>query len=44
MEQEERTFFIEIKEGYRDQAKLTARYREEFGRYTRTGIVATNGA
>jgi hypothetical protein len=44
MEQEESAFFIEIKEGYPNQAKLTARYREEFERYTRTGIVATNGA
>lgn len=43
MEQEESTWFLEIKEGYPDQAKLTARYREEFERYTRTGIVATNG-
>ena len=44
MEQEERSWFLEIKEGYPDQAKLTARYREEFERYTRTGVVATNGA
>lgn len=44
MEQEESAFFIEIKEAYPDQAKLTARYREEFERYTRTGIVGTNGA
>jgi hypothetical protein len=44
MEQEESSWFLEIKESYPDQAKLTARYREEFERYTRTGIVATNGA
>jgi hypothetical protein len=44
MEEEEGIFFREIKKGYADQAKLTARYREEFERYTRTGIVATNGA
>lgn len=44
MEQEESTWFLEIKESHPDQAKLTARYREEFERYTRTGIVATNGA
>ncbi len=44
MEQEETTWFLEIKKGYPDQAKLTARYREEFERYTRTGALATNGA
>ncbi len=44
MEQEEGSWFLEIKESYPDQAKLTARYREEFERYTRTGIIATNGA
>lgn len=44
MGQEESTWFLEIKDGYPDQAKLTARYREEFERYTRTGVVATNGA
>jgi hemerythrin superfamily protein len=44
MEAEETTWFLQIKNGYPDQAKLTARYREEFERYTRTGIVATNGA
>jgi hemerythrin superfamily protein len=44
MEQEESSWFLRIKESYPDQAKLTARYREEFERYTRTGIVATNGA
>lgn len=44
MEEEESTWFLEIKKGYPDQAKLTARYREEFERYTRTGAVATNGA
>jgi hemerythrin superfamily protein len=43
MEEEETTWFLEIKDGYRDQAKLTARYREEFERYTRTGTVTTNG-
>jgi len=44
MEHEESSWFLQIKESYPDQAKLTARYREEFERYTRTGIVATNGA
>lgn len=44
MEQEESSWFLRIKESYPDQAKLTARYTEEFERYTRTGIVATNGA
>lgn len=44
MEEEESTFFIEIRERHADQDRLTARYREEFERYTRTGIVATNGA
>lgn len=43
MGQEETSWFLEIKESYPDQARLTARYREEFERYTRTGIVATNG-
>lgn len=44
MDNEEGTWFLEIKQGHPEQAKLTARYREEFERYTRTGIVATNGA
>lgn len=44
MEEEESAFFPEIKESYPEQDRLTARYREEFERYTRTGIVATNGA
>jgi hypothetical protein len=44
MDNEEGTWFLEIKEGHPEQAKLTAKYREEFERYTRTGIVATNGA
>lgn len=44
MEQEETSWFLEIKESYPDQARLTTRYREEFERYTRSGIVATNGA
>lgn len=43
MDEEESSWFLEIKREYPDQAKLTARYREEFERYTRTGIVATNG-
>lgn len=44
MEEEEATWFLRIKERYPDQAKLTARYRDEFERYTRTGAIATNGA
>jgi hemerythrin superfamily protein len=43
MEKEESSWFLELKENYPEQARLTARYREEFERYTRTGIVATNG-
>jgi hypothetical protein len=43
MAEEESTWFLEIKANANDQAGLTARYKEEFDRYTRTGIVATNG-
>lgn len=42
MENEESSWFLAIKANYPDQAKLTARFKEEFERYTRTGIVATN--
>ena len=44
MSEEENTWFLEIKSRYKDQAKLSVRFKEEFERYTRTGIVATNGA
>jgi hypothetical protein len=43
MTEEESTWFLEIKSEYDDQAKLSARFKEEFERYTRTGYVATNG-
>ncbi len=43
MEEEER-WFVLIKRSGANQAKLTARYKEEFERYTRTGVVATNAA
>jgi hypothetical protein len=44
MAQEESTWFLAIKSSYEDQAKLSARFREEFERYTRTGILSTNAA
>lgn len=43
MTEEEGSWFIEIKESYDDQPGLSARFREEFERYTRTGFVASNG-
>lgn len=44
MTEEEERWFILIKRSGANQAKLTARYREEFERYTRTGAIATNAA
>lgn len=44
MTEEEEKWFLEIKASGVNQAKLTARYKEEFDRYTRTGIIATNAA
>lgn len=44
MAEEETTWFVELKQSDENQAKLTARYKEEFERYTRTGSIATNGA
>jgi hypothetical protein len=44
MTEEERSWFLKIKSDYDGQARLSARYKEEFDRYTRTGFVATNGA
>ena len=44
MLEEEEGWFLDLKASPRNQAKLTARYKEEFERYTRTGIVATNAA
>lgn len=43
MSEEEGTWFLELKASDAAQQKLTARFREEFERYTRSGIVATNG-
>jgi hypothetical protein len=42
MLEEESTWFLELKAAAVSQAKLTARFKEEFERYTRTGIIATN--
>jgi erythromycin esterase-like protein len=42
MREEEERWFTQIKASGANQAKLTARYREEFDRYTRTGALATN--
>jgi hemerythrin superfamily protein len=44
MTEEETTWFLKIKSEYDDQAKLSARFREEFERYTRTGFLSTNCA
>jgi hemerythrin superfamily protein len=43
MLEEEGTWFLKLKQSSDAQPKLTARYKEEFERYTRTGIIATNG-
>lgn len=43
MLEEESKWFLEIKASGANQAKLTARYKEEFDRYTRTGAIASNG-
>lgn len=42
MWEEESAWFLELKGSSTSQAKLTARFKEEFERYTRTGIIATN--
>lgn len=44
MEEEESTWFPALRSSGANQAKLTARYKEEFERYTRTGHVASNAA
>jgi len=44
MEEEEQRWFILIKTSGVNQARLTARYLEEFQRYTRTGAIGTNAA
>jgi hypothetical protein len=44
MLEEEGKWFLQIKASGVNQAKLTARYKEEFDRYTRTGAIATNAA
>ena len=36
-------WFLEIKASDENQARLTARYMEEFERYTRTGALSSNG-
>lgn len=43
MLEEEGTWFLELKASGDAQPKLTARFKEEFERYTRTGAIATNG-
>jgi hypothetical protein len=42
MFEEESTWFLELKASADNQAKLLARYKEEFERYSRTGYPATN--
>jgi hemerythrin superfamily protein len=42
MTEEENSWFLQIKSEHPDQARLSARFREEFDRYARTGFVATN--
>jgi hypothetical protein len=42
MLEEEQKWFLDIKASGANQAKLTARYKEEFERYTRTGAIASN--
>lgn len=44
MLEEEQKWFPEIKASGANQARLLARYQEEFERYTRTGAVATDSA
>lgn len=43
MMEEEAGWFLDLKSSDQNQAKLTARYKEEFERYTHTGSIATNG-
>lgn len=44
MQEEEARWFVAIKTSGANQAKLTARYKEEFERYTRAGSLSTNAA
>lgn len=44
MFEEETGWFLELRQSPENHAKLTARYKEEFERYTRTGAIATNAA
>lgn len=44
MQEEETRWFPAIKASGANQAKLSARYKEEFDRYTRAGAIGTNAA